>query len=266
MYNLLQGLFTSASVVPVTSSLRKYGWRRDLPDFRDVYHSLSTPTLPGSVDLRDKMPAIYDQGQLGSCTANAIAGAIHYDELLQKLGNDTPSRLFIYFNERLREGHVGADTGASLRDGIKTIAKQGYCKETEWPYDIEKFTQKPPQACYDTAKTHVAVEYKRVNQNETELKTVLSQGFPVVFGVSVYSSFEGEDVKTTGMVPMPEKNESLLGGHAILLVGYDDEKNLYTFRNSWGTGWGKEGYGFLPYEYVTNSNLAQDFWTVKRVC
>jgi len=264
---MFQQLAAYFSGTPSESSVkpRRYGWRPDLPDHRDKYHSFEDPDVPATADLRDTMPTVYDQGELGSCTANAIAGAIQFDELKQGLASETPSRLFIYYNERKLEGTTGSDSGAAIRDGIKTIAKQGYCNETSWPYNIEKFSQKPPSECYTAAKQHVAVEYTRVDQKLTDLQAVLASGYPIVFGISVYSSFEGDTVKDTGLVPMPDKKEDLLGGHAILLVGYDNDKKLFTFRNSWGTTWGKEGYGFLPYDYVLDSNLAEDFWTVKRI-
>ena len=124
-----------------------YGWIPDLPDERD--HIYAAPPrflsdLPPATDLRPHCPAVYDQGMLGSCTANAIGGAVEFDRIKQKLADFVPSRLFIYYNERVIEGTVGSDSGAQLRDGIKSVASQGACPEPEWPYEIAKFTQKPP--------------------------------------------------------------------------------------------------------------------------
>jgi C1A family cysteine protease len=251
-----------------TSTIRRYGWKPDLPDIRDHFHCFEdAEALPSSCSLRDSMPPIYDQGHLGSCTANAVGAAIQYDELKQGLAcADAPSRLFIYYNERSFEGTVGQDSGASIRDGIKAITKFGYCSESEWPYDIAKFADKPPKQCYNDAMNHKALQYRRVQQSLDDIRRVIQSGYPIVFGISVYDSFESEEVSTTGVVPMPRKSESLLGGHAILLVSYDDDKKRFGFRNSWGK-WGENGtgYGYLPYDYVTNPNLAQDLWTVTKI-
>ena len=191
--------------------------------------------------------------------------AIQFDEMKQNLENNIPSRLFIYYNERDIEGNIDRDTGASLRDGVKCINNIGYCNETQWPYDIRKFTEKPSQECYDYARKHKSISYKRVQQDESHIKTVLNMGFPVVFGISVYESFEYEEVAKTGIVPLPEKSERMLGGHAIILIGYDEEKRLFTFRNSWGEDWGDKGYGYLPFEYVCDENLASDFWVITKI-
>jgi len=255
----------------VNNKYKKYGWKKDLPDKRDnLFESnylLSVEKPLDKVDLRDKCPKVYNQGELGSCTANAIACAIQFDEMKQNLlDNDTPSRLFIYYNERDMEGNIDNDTGASLRDGVKCINKIGYCNETQWPYNIEKFKEKPEQSCYDYARKHKSLSYKKVQQDETHIKSVLNMGFLIVFGISVYESFESENVAKTGIVPLPEHDEKMLGGHAIVLVGYDEEKRLFTFRNSWGEEWGDKGYGYLPFEYVCDKDLASDFWVVCKVC
>ena len=250
---------------------KKYGWKRDLPDKRDQWfennYLLWLDKNLDKVDLREKCPKVYNQGELGSCTANALACAIQFDEMKQNLlNNETPSRLFIYYNERDMEGNVDNDTGASLRDGVKCINNIGYCNEKQWPYDIEKFREKPTGDCYDFARKHKSLSYKRVQQDEIHIKSVLNMGFPIVFGISVYESFESEDVAKTGIVPLPEKEERMLGGHAIVLVGFDNEKKLFIFRNSWGEDWGDKGYGYLPFEYVCDVNLASDFWVVNKVC
>jgi C1A family cysteine protease len=245
---------------------RKYGWKPDIPDIRDMSHDIEfSPSVEHEIDMRGAMPPIYNQGPLGSCTANAIAGAIQYDEIKQSLQSDVPSRLFIYYNEREMEGSVQWDAGAQIRDGIKSINKVGYCDESLWPYDIDSFTVKPRVSCYEAASHHKAVVYKRVSHDLHQIKQILASGFPIVYGFTVYSSFETDDVELTGFVPMPEKDESVLGGHAILAVGYNDDIESVIFRNSWGTNWGDKGYGYMPYEYITNPNLARDFWTVERI-
>lgn len=247
---------------------KKYGWKRDLPDFRDIRCSLvdgvSSYVWPHSVDLRKSgfMPPVYDQGQLGSCTGNGIAGAIEYDMAAQKLDVWAPSRLWIYYYERVLEGTVDQDAGAAIRDGFKVINNKGFCSEKTWPYDISQFTVQPNADAQKEASVDRVLKYQRVDQTFNALKGVLAHGHPIVFGISVYESFESDAVNSTGIVPMPAATEQLLGGHCIVLVGYDDNKQLFTFRNSWGTGWADNGFGYLPYAYVINPNLASDFWIV----
>jgi C1A family cysteine protease len=251
--------------------IRKFGWIPDLPDARD--HMYAAPiahltALPLKMDLRPQCPkTVYDQGELGSCTGNAIAGAIHFDRLKQTLTPDfVPSRLFIYYNERVIEHTVETDSGAMIRDGIKSVAKKGVCPEDDWPYDISKFTRKPSAKSYKHALKTRAISYYRVVQSLTQLKGCLSSGYPFVFGFSVYESFESEQVSKTGVVPMPDlARENLLGGHAVLAVGYDDADQRFIVRNSWGSKWGMAGYFTMPYAYLIDSNFADDFWTIRTV-
>ena len=246
----------------------RYGWLRDRPDHRDRHWQApsvaQTGTLPPSIDLRAQCPPVYDQGQLGSCTANAIAGAVQYDEIRAGIAPTwTPSRLFIYYNERALEGTVGSDSGAQIRDGIKTIAQQGVCPETDWPYDIARFAEKPPQAAYDAADHDRVSSYMRVAQSLAQLKACIAVGFPFVYGFTVFSSFESAQVASTGTVPMPQPSDSTVGGHAVVAVGYDDTRQAFTFRNSWGAPWGDAGYGYMPYAYVLDPGLTADIWTIR---
>lgn len=243
-----------------------YGWVPDLPDQRDFHFAapqMVQAALPPAVDLRPQCPPVYDQGQLGSCTGNGVAGAIQFDALKEGLADtSTPSRLFIYYNERVIEGTVKSDAGAQIRDGIKTVAKSGACDETLWPYDITKFATKPSAAAYKAALNQRAIAYSRVAQTLAHMKGCLASGYPIVFGFTVYSSFEGSDVASTGVVPMPAANEAVLGGHCVVAVGYDDASQRFTIRNSWGTGWGMSGYATMPYTYLLSPSLASDFWMV----
>jgi C1A family cysteine protease len=248
----------------------RYGWVPDIPDQRDHLYAAPVATLkklPPKVDLRPQCPAvIYNQGLLGSCTGNAIAAALQFERMKQKLKPDfIPSRLFIYYNERVIEGTVDSDSGAQLRDGIKTVAAQGDCPETQWPYDIAKFATKPPAACYREALKYKAVLYQRLVQTTNQMKGCLASGYPFVFGFAVYESFEGPEVARTGVAPMPASSEKQLGGHAVLAVGYDDAQQRFIVRNSWGDGWGMQGYFTLPYAYLADDNLAADFWTIRVV-
>ena len=246
-----------------------YGWVRDLPDARDFLYSAPIVALekglPSKVDLRPKCPPVYNQGQLGSCTANGIGAAIEFDQRKQKLKEFVPSRLFIYYNERVIEGTVSQDAGAQIRDGVKSVAKAGAPAETVWPYDIKLFAQKPPQKAYDDAKLDVVSSYARVAQNLSQMKGCLADGFPFVFGFTVYDSFESQAVAQSGIVPMPAPSESVLGGHCVVAVGYDDAKRVFIVRNSWGTDWGLKGYCLMPYEYLLSPSLASDFWTIRSV-
>jgi C1A family cysteine protease len=247
--------------------IQRYGWVPDLPDARDRLFAapMRMQALPPSVDLRPHCPkTVYDQGQLGSCTANAIAGAVEFDILKEGKQDFMPCRLFIYYNERAIEGTVESDSGARIRDGIKVVNKLGAPPEADWPYDIAKFAQKPPAKAFADAKKHRVTSYSRVVQDLGQMKACLAAGYPFVFGFSVYSSFESQQVAQTGVVPMPNlQKEQLLGGHAVLAVGYDDSQQRFIVRNSWGPGWGMGGYFTIPYAYLISRSLASDFWTCK---
>jgi len=247
---------------------RKYGWKPDIPDVRDFAYKLLAPkvSLPKYVDLRPQFPPVVDQGQLGSCTGNSIAGAFHYGMLKQREIAFPPSRLFIYYNERVMENTVDQDAGAMIRDGIKTLNKTGVCSEMLWPYDVSKFTLQPGKEAFAEAEKHKALTYTRLNNSAiNELKNCLANGLPFVFGFSVYESFESAKVAKNGKMPMPAKKEKMLGGHAVCCVGYDDTKKVFIVRNSWGTSWGDKGYFYMPYAYITDANLADDFWTINLI-
>lgn len=247
--------------------IKHYGWRPDLPDQRDYIFALPAAiTLPSAVDLRPQCPPVLNQGQLGSCTANAIASAYEFDQMKQKVAAPfVPSRLFIYYNERVIEGTVSHDSGATIRDSVKAVAHYGAPPETLWPYKITQFTVKPPAKAYTAGKKYEAVQYQRVNQTLAGIKTALAAGFPVVYGFSVYQSFESPQVAKSGIVPMPAAKEQMVGGHANMLVGYDDAASRFLSKNSWGASWGMAGYCTIPYDYLTNPKLATDFWVVRSV-
>jgi C1A family cysteine protease len=255
--------------MPNPIRIKGLGWRPDLPDMRDFTFSVPTTrtVLPPVVSLRAKFPPLLDQGQLGSCTANAIASA--YEYVGDRKGDTaTPSRLFIYYYERYLEGSVNEDSGAMIRDGMKVVASYGAPPETLWPYDIDRFTEQPPEAAVRAGQDHQAIQYMRVSQSQQQLMTALAQGFPVVYGFTVYDSFESQAVTDSGIVPMPTSGENVLGGHAVCLVGYKtDSHGTVTFevRNSWGNGWGDHGYFWMPSAYVVNRSLASDFWTIRKV-
>ncbi|HEX7407057.1 MAG TPA: C1 family peptidase [Candidatus Binatia bacterium] len=253
--------------------IARYGWVPDLPDYRD--HLYAAPVarlaaLPAKVNLRAQCPkVVYDQGQLGSCTANAIAAAIEFDLLKQKIAKPfTPSRLFIYYNERAMEGAVNEDSGAQIRDGVKSVNHLGAPPEALWPYSDQNpgpFQQKPPASVRTAAAKRKVTAYQRVACVLAQMKGCLAAGYPFVFGFTVYASFESPQVAKTGQVPMPGPKEGVLGGHAVLAVGYDDSVQRFIVRNSWGPKWGIKGYFTMPYTYLLEPNLADDFWTIRMV-
>lgn len=256
-------------LAPATIKIEGYGYKRDLVDFRDLFLEASDAVLgnlPPEVDLRTTgwLPEVFDQGQLGSCTANSAAANMEY--LAAKLGLPMiqPSRLFIYWNERAVEGTTSIDAGASIRDAIKVTNRYGVCPEAEWPYDISQFAVRPPNSAYADAAKDRVLDYQRVPRLNKYFQAVLAQQLPIQIGFSVYDSFESDVVAQNGMVPLPQTSERLLGGHAVLVVGYRTINGglYYVCRNSWGAGWGDGGYFYMPAAYLMNKGLASDFWAV----
>ena len=239
------------------------GWRAQHPDHRDYkFRASPRQKLPPSMDLRAFCSRIEDQGELGSCTANATTSAMEF--LYRKAGKHQPelSRLYCYYASRVWvEGtEPDNDSGCIIRDVMKAVSR-GVCLETKWPYDVSKFAKHPPSQTIHDATLHRVTNYYAVNGlNDT--RACLAAGYPVVIGFSVPENMESEECEKTGIVQYPYENEDMVGGHAILLVGYNDQRKLLMFQNSWGAGWGDHGYGYLPYEFVTNG-LADDFWTVR---
>lgn len=232
--------------------------RLETLSLKTLSHLLPHHKLPTTVDLRPKMPPVYDQGQLGSCTANAIVACFQYDD-----PTFYGSRLFLYYNERLIENDVESDAGAQLSDGIKSLQQFGLCSENSWGYDISKFTEKPPQIAYDEALKHKAIQVKNIHQDINTMKNALVQGFPFVVGIQIFEEFESEAVAKTGIVPFPTDTSQYLGGHAVLCVGYTPE--YWIMRNSWNTTWGDKGYFYLPYSYLLDSSLSSDLWIIEKV-
>lgn len=251
---------------------RKYGWKPSLPDHRDIACARGLSANAGiaaEVDMRHGMPEVYDQGQLGSCTANAIGAALEFHQIQHYADNEgTPSRLFIYYMERLREGTVQTDSGAYGRDGFAVLRKTGAPPEALWPYDITKFRETPPEDAYAAAGKHRIKNYVHPGNDprqspttrKREMQAHLSASMPIAFGFTVYESFESGTVAEQGIVPMPAAHEAVLGGHEVLMVGYLAAEPDYALcRNSWGNGWGMDGYFLMPWNYLLNPQLASDF-------
>jgi C1A family cysteine protease len=241
--------------------------------------AIKADSLPAAVDLRPWCPPVEDQGMLGSCTAHAGVGIIEYYERKAFGRHTDASRLFLYKVTRNLMKAKG-DTGAYLRTTIGAMVLFGVPPEEYWPYtDGEKtFDAEPNAFTYAFASNFQAIKYFRHDPPKTEpgkllnkLKTYLAKGHPAMFGFTVYNSIEQAD--KTGRIPYPSPKEKIEGGHAVVAIGYDDRmkiKNKHNkaettgallIRNSWGTGWGEDGYGWLPYEYI-RKGLAEDFWTI----
>jgi len=256
-----------------------YNWLPDRPDQRDKQYcehlkvGAPTPT-PASVSLLKQCPPVFDQGNLGSCTGNAISGMFGFVQLkeLAKPGQspeefsstyEAASRLFIYYGERALEGSIPYDAGAMIRDGIKVLNKTGVCREKLWPYDVNKFAMKPSAECFAEAAKHKISSYYRLNTLD-DMIHCLAAGYPFVFGFTVYESFESDEVARTGEVPMPEQGEQVLGGHAVMAIGYNKHYSRFLVRNSWGTGWGLQGNFHIPMAYLDPKNqMSDDFWTMR---
>lgn len=272
----------------MSRTVKGYGWKPDLPDPRDFLFAPGPEaflTLPDLVrlDQEPEMPEVYDQGQLGSCTANGIGAAWEFQRAKQGLDSPMPSRLFLYYNERRLEGSEGYDAGAYIRDGFKSLANDGICPETTWPYDIGRFAEQPPDEAYLEAQQAQSLTYERVRREPDHWQAALAARQLVVFGFTVFDSFEAE-WPAHGVMPTPAwSTESVLGGHCTAACGYAhgydlieedpsreehvDEHALYwRVRNSWGTGWADGGYFWMPaYLTASHNGFASDFWTLTSV-
>lgn len=285
----------------VTRTARGHGlgWLPDLPDTRDfspVHGKRDDPEVgegvpallqragagqaadggPPSIDLRGEFSPIEDQGALGSCTANAGVALLEYYER-QAFGRHLDaSRLFLYKATRNLMGETG-DTGAFLRTTMQALATFGVPPEEYMPYDVDRFDDEPTAFAYAFGKAYKALQFYRLDPGGTprdvllkRIKTNLAANLPVMFGFSVFSSYV--DGTLPGEIPFPAAKDRQVGGHAVVAAGYDNTREItgpdgttrvgaLVIRNSWGTAWGDAGYGWLPYDYVTQG-LAVDWWSL----
>lgn len=224
--------------------------------------------LPPSFSLAEKFPMCYNQEDIGSCTANAGAGCFQY------LSGDlsfTPSRLFIYYNERMVDGDVDQDDGSSIQTCVNVLEKFGVCPESLWTYSHDHLFVQPPPELYTIAKNYIITKAEVIQGNNLDqIKHSIVSGYPVIIGMTVYESFESQEVEITGILPMPQPNEQILGGHAVDIVGYDDASKMFIVRNSWGTQWGfsggifqSRGYFKMPYDFAANPNYVSEIWSIQ---
>jgi C1A family cysteine protease len=248
---------------------RVYGWKRDEFDHRDKKFTISAPRqFPKSVDISNVLPPAYDQTTVGSCTGNGVAAGMEYDQIIENKDFDTLfSRLFSYYNTRRIEGTTNEDAGGTIRDAIKAVNLYGICKESIWPYIESKFAVQPSEEAYKEAILHKSVDYSRLdNRDINQLKACLvDDNRPFIFGFQVFEFFESDEMAKTGILQLPRPGEGCQGGHCVICVGYDDEKQAFLIRNSWGPDWGIKGHFWMPYRYICNPNLASDFWTIKTI-
>ena len=254
--------------MPGESTLgRKYAWFPSLPDFRDFRYAETIPIIkkPPRVAYLINAP-VQDQGGLGSCVFNALTTAMENIEMSEH--NQYPptmySRLFAYYNYRKSINAINEDTGADIRAAIKKVYDEGCCYASTWPYDEKKWNVAPPAKCFEEAKEHKIIKYYNLRTLDEKISCIAS-GYGFIFGFTVFSSFESDTVAKTGIVPMPQRNEDFLGGHAVYAVGYDLNKKMFKVQNSWSENWGQKGFFWMPFEYMTSQFLSMDFYTIRTI-
>ena len=258
------------------SVVRFYGAKPDTYDRRDYKKSYTAADIPSrhqNADLSKYVHHVYDQQDLGSCTANALCAAYGLDLVKQSQTSKggyyyfDPSRLFLYYNTREREGYVKYDSEASIRETVKAMNCKGVCKESDWPYVTSKFRTQPPQRCYDAADGNNLCTYERLDQDINHMRACLKKdNCPFAFGFKVYPSFHRQ---VNGEMPMPtaqERQRESDGRHAVVAVGYDDSRRRFKILNSWGADWGDHGYFYMPYDFIKDSSLCFDFWKITFAC
>lgn len=236
------------------------GGKPDRHDDRDYVFAPTLSVIPTTADVSALAPTAYNQMPLHyTCSANAIAACFEMVAKIEKRSIDPPSRLFLYYNARVRDGSVDRDEGASIRDAIKAAANPGTCAEPLWPYDASKVLVKPDRRAYDATSERVATYY-RIDQNIASLQACIAQGFPFIFGMSIFPDQFVASGKT-GVVDVPPDGAQPVGGHAVVAVGYD--ATSFTVLNSGGPSWGRNGYITMPNAYFENPAWTYDFWTIQ---
>jgi len=212
------------------------------------------------IDLRPKFNEVYDQGKIGSCTANALCSIYEYDTT-----NFKGSRLFLYYNERKLINETDKDNGAYLSDGIICLKTFGLCEEKDWSYIIENLFKEPSSIAFEKAKKNYVIEAKEIDNNIQIIKYWINKNEPIALGIALYSNFNNFSSAKTGKIGLPKTTDKFIGGHAVILCGFDDFNQEFILRNSWGSYWGDKGYFYLPYSYITNKNLCSDLWIITKI-
>ena len=235
----------------------KFNVPRSRPDPRDLTFAISQSIWMQQVDLREWASPVESQYTLGSCVANAITNA--YELMAKKqTGSDIDlSRLFLYYNTRLLQGTLGADTGSDMRTGLEAAAKFGICDETTWPYSLDKLNAQPPAICYTEAKSRSISNYRKLSGND-EIVDAVNDGKPVVFGMDIFRDFMFLNAFRT-VVSIPSPTDVITGSHAMCIVGFDLDHQLFLAKNSFGTEWGDGGYCWIPFCYL--AKYGYDMWT-----
>jgi len=247
----------------ILSTVRLDGCQFGAPSKKDFRAAFPAANVPDRMDLRPFCTTVEDQGQIGSCTANAVVGAMEYH--YKKRDGQSPdlSRMFVYFNTRQMKAAVPFDCGAQIREAMASLLAFGACREELWPYNPMLFAARPPQQAYDEAITHEAMQYARVEGVQGAI-SALAQSLPVVFGASIPERLFAE-AQNTGVMPAmtdEERAHPAAGGHSMLIVGYDNPARKLIVRNSWGEGWGDRGYCYIPYDVMETCAGPDEFWVV----
>lgn len=261
-----------------------WGYRPDIPDIRDfparsVLRLRAAGDRPSTIDLRMNMPEVFDQGRIGSCVSQSVAALVWHARSQVEGRVAVPSRPFIYYASRVREGTVPIDNGQYIRTAMKVLSHEGAAPEYMWGHELDendlpdsswlfpkssRWIRKPTKRVYTEAERWQTLVYYRVNSVD-DMLNCLADGFPFTFGFAVYRSFYGSDGRPQVVTPMPHSTEKMLGGHAVVAVGYDDNRRMFLCRNSWGTDVQDKGHYWMPYSYLGNANLASDVWTIRDV-
>lgn len=259
---------------PFHARARGFGWRPDVPSLKDwpfrnsrTFRELDGRWSSESLDRRaEKLnPPVRDQGNLGSCVGFAVTSAVGF---LRRTDPDilstNYSALMAYYEARLRDGPQwkNIDAGAYIRDAMDALRLSGVAPESRWPYREHKFSKTPPPSAYTEARRWKLGAHWRCNTVE-DVIVAIDAGYPVVGGFACYSSMFTREVDRSGLIPMPNRNDQFLGGHAVYFDRYSMRDQLFRFMNSWGEAWGDGGYGYLPFLYVANRNLSDDFWAMQ---
>tara|TARA_B110000208_G_C11799546_1_gene441260 strand:- start:2051 stop:2863 length:813 start_codon:yes stop_codon:yes gene_type:complete len=245
---------------------KMYGWIPDHPNYNDNTYDAPIKNLliNRKIDLRLNCPGICNRKNIGSSVAHAICYVYEYNIIKHDMNNIfIPSKLFLYFNQRLLKHTQEFDCGSSIRDGLSILDKIGICSEVVYPYDISLIYDKPSDEIYEEASHNKGIEYYKIKPIITNIKTLLQDSIPIIFGFGIYSSFENQVSDNGFTIKIPQENEKFIGGSCGVCVGFNDEKQAFIIMNSKGVEWGDKGYFYMPYLYLTNNNLCSNFWIIK---